>query len=152
MYGSDIIKRYFSANPDNLLDDDFRENAGFFNTRNCVYAFERIDSSNLKFYFKDRIEYRDQPIIENGVKVGMVRLATPHTIQVREGTFICSGVSKFTEKSIIGGWKSLDVDIHRSFWTKKICLNIKNEHMNVSIVCKLILPDSYSSETITNQQ
>lgn len=147
---ADFIQKYFKSCPDKSLDDSFRQGAGFFNSRNCIHAYERIDKDQIRIYFKDRKEYRDQVIMEDGVRAGIATLVTPHTVQIRSGAFICSGVKKVVERPVVNKWRKVDLTISKKIWSKGLCIVINNKHLNVSIECDSIYPDSFSSETINS--
>lgn len=150
MYGSELIKKYFKSNLDRDLDEKFRQGAGFFTNRNCIQAYQKIDTDKIKVYFKDKMKYSDQAIIEDGKRVGIATLVTPHTVQIRSGAFICSGVKKVVERSVVNKLRRVDLTISRKIWSKGLCIVINNNHLNVSIECDLVYPDSYSSEIISS--
>lgn len=147
MNGSDLIQKYFTVHPDRVLDKEFRDSAGFFDVRNFTYKYERIPGNKVRVYFKDRMEHRDQPIIENGKNVGRYTLVIPHTITTREGTFICEGVNKIIDREIMKGWRSKGVNIKKKFLSRRLVVRINNENLNIKIECDSIIPETYTSKT-----
>lgn len=145
-----LIKKYLKHCFDRHIDDKFRQCVGFFDNGNCIHAYERIDKDKIKFYFKDRMEYRDQAIIEDGKRVGIATLVTPHTVQIRSGTFICSGVKKVVERPVAYRSRKVVLTILKKIWSKGLSIAINNRHLNISIECDSVYPDSYSSETISS--
>jgi hypothetical protein len=93
------------------------------------------------------MEYRDEPIMENGERVGMVWLVEPHTIETRMGTIICSGVTRVREGKVTNKWRVVEVRILRTPWSKRLSVRINNNNLNVRIRCEKIYYESYHSET-----
>ena len=149
MYGSELIQKYFMAHPDKTFDKEFGDSAGFFNVENYTYKYERIQGNKIRVYFKNKKEYRDQAIIENGKRVGVATLVIPHTIETREGTFICEGVNKIIDREVKKRWRWKGVGIRKKFLSRKLVVRIKNAKINVRIECDSIIPETYTSKTRT---
>ncbi len=147
MYGSELIQKYFMAHPDRTFDKGFRDSAGFFNIKNYTYKCERIQGDKIKVYFKERTELRDQPIVENGKRVGVATGVIPHTIETREGTFICEGVNKIIDREVKKEWRWKDVDIRKKFLRRRLIIRINNANLNVRIECESIIPETYTLKT-----
>ncbi len=137
--------RYFSPTPNKELDEEPTD--GIFCVLNTIKSFEQFDTDKIRISFKRRMEYRDEPIMENGERVGMVWLVEPHTIETRMGTIICSGVTRVREGKVTNKWRVVEVRILRTPWSKRLSVRINNNNLNVRIRCEKIYYESYHSET-----
>ncbi|EJF09329.1 hypothetical protein [Pontibacter sp. BAB1700] len=150
MYGSEIIKTYFSSHPDKEFDALFSENAGFFcGCRNSIYKFERIANDTLIIYFLDKTELSNVPIIIDGY-VGHYRLAQPHTTMIRSGAFVCQGVTRLKQKEPTTAWRWKDIKVKKKFWHRGLSVQIVNENMNIRFRCEAIYPLEYSSSSYSH--
>jgi hypothetical protein len=143
IYGSELIEKYFSANPDKNDSEDIGD--GIFCVDNSTHSFERFDKDKIRIFFKNIMKYRDYHVHENGVKVGIARLVQPHTIETRLGTIVCSGVRNLTQGKVVKKSRIVDVTISRKLWSKKLTIKIDNNHLNVKIKCEKIYAESYFS-------
>jgi hypothetical protein len=146
VYGQELIERYFSPTPNKELDEEPTD--GIFCVWNTIKSFEQFDTDKVRIYFKRRMEFRDEPIYENGERVGMIRLVEPHTITNQKGTIICSGVTRVREGKVTAKWRIVDVKISRALWSNRLNIKIKNNNLNVAIKCEKIYYESYFSETV----
>ena len=71
MNGLQFIEKYFSVHQDIEFNEQFRDGAGFFSSTNHTYKYEKLEGNKVRVYFKDRTQFRDQGIFENGKKVGL---------------------------------------------------------------------------------
>jgi hypothetical protein len=145
VYGGELIDRYFSPTPNKELDEEPTD--GIFCVLNTIKSFEHFDTNKIRISFKYRMEYRDEPIMKNGERVGMIRLVEPHTIETRMGTIICSGVTRVREGKLRDKWRVVDVKILRPLWSNKLRIKITNNSLNVRIKCEKIYYESYHSKT-----
>ena len=145
-----LIQKYFTVHPDNDFDEKFREGAGFFSTTNCTYRYEKLEGHRVRVYFKDRIEFRDQSIFENGKRVGIATLVNPHTTTIMEGTFICEGVKKIVDKQTKKGSRIRDVNIKRKLLSKTLLVLVDNTNLNLRIECDSLVPETYFFERTKN--
>ena len=149
MNGFQFIEKYFSVHPDNDFNEKFRDGAGFFGTTNCTYKYEKLEGNKVRIYFRDRIELRDQSLFENGKRVGIATLVNPHTITIREGTFICEGVKKIIDKQTRKG-RGMQVNIKRKLLSKKLLVLVDNANLNLRIECDSLVPETYFFERTKN--
>lgn len=145
-----LIQKYFTAHPDNDFDEKFREGAGFFSSINCTYKYEKLEGNGVRVYFKYKRELRDQAIFENGKKVGIATLVKPHTITIREGTFVCEGVKKIVDKQTKKRSRIQTVNIRKKFLSKALLVLVDNSNLNLRIECDSIVPETYFFERTKN--
>lgn len=94
------------------------------------YKYEKLEGNKVRVYFKDKVELRNQAIFENGKRVGIATLVNPHTITIREGTFICEGVKKIVDKATMKGRRIQGVNIKRKLLSKTLLLKVDNANLN----------------------
>lgn len=145
-----LIEKYFRVHSDVEFNERFRDGAGFFTSNNCTYKYEKLLGNKVRLSFKDRMEYRDQSIFENGKRVGIATLAIPHKIIIREGTFICEGLKKLVDKPTKKEWKMQTVNIKRRFLSKTLLVLVDNSNLNLRIECDSIIPETNFFTTTEN--
>ena len=143
-------KKYFSIHQDSEFNDRFRDGAGFFSSTNCTYKYEKLEGNKVRVYFKDKTQFRDQEIFENGKKVGIATLVKPHTITIREGTFICEGVKKIVDKQTNKRSRIRNVNIKRKLLSKALLVLVDNANLNLRIECDSLVPETYFFEKTKN--
>ncbi|MCA6378127.1 MAG: hypothetical protein IM606_14895 [Cytophagales bacterium] len=148
VYGTELIDKYFSANPDKNDGEDLSD--GIFCIENSTHSFERFDKDKIRIFFKNITKYRDYHMYENGVKVGIARLVEPHTFETRMGTIVCSGVGKVTQGKVVRKRRIVDVTISRKLWSKRLTIKIDNDHLNLKIKCEKIYAETYFYERISD--
>lgn len=148
MNGFQFIEKYFSVHPDSEFSERFNAGAGFFSRANCTYKYEKMQGNQVRVYFKERIEYRDQPIFENGKRVGIATLVNPYSVTNSDGTFICEGLKKLVDRPTKKRWRMQTVNIKRKFLSKTLLVLVDNSNLNLRIECDSIIPETYFFETI----
>jgi hypothetical protein len=148
MYAKEIIEKYFLHHKDERFDAWYRENAGIFHLHDSIYGIEKLADNTLEVLFENVMKFCDKPIIENGVRIGVVTLAEPHTIFVRKGSCICENVSNYIHKPVEAkGSKKEDIIISKNIFTGRLTVRINNTHIHYSFSCKKITPGSFESKT-----
>lgn len=146
MFTRDIIERFFSDHPDIGFNKKFQTGAIFSNSNSPIYKYEKISPTDVGVFFGYRKELHCKPIIKNGEVVGSILLKQPYKITTMEGSFICRDVVKIREGKPVAKYRDTDVSIKKVGFPirNKLKLRIDNEHLNIQITCKSIVPSSYS--------